>query len=91
MTAVRILVTGRVQGVGYRAWVKREALLRGLRGFVRNRADGAVEAVFAGEESIVRAMIAACRQGPFAAKVRTLTEEPIAHEEWRSFEVLPTM
>jgi acylphosphatase len=88
--AIRILVEGRVQGVGYRAWVNREARARRLQGWVRNLADGRVEAVFAGEEGAVREMIAACRRGPLAAKVRTLTESQAAPEAWRGFEVRAT-
>ena len=49
MRAVRVVVTGRVQGVGYRVWAARNAKALGLRGWVRNRRDGAVEALFAGE------------------------------------------
>ncbi len=64
-----ILVTGRVQGVGYRAWTAREAERRGLAGWVHNREDGAVEAVFAGEPAAVAAMIEACKVGPRGAAV----------------------
>jgi acylphosphatase len=58
---VRALVHGRVQGVGFRAWVQHQAELRGLDGWVRNRRDGTVEAVFSGPGSAVEAMIAVCR------------------------------
>lgn len=64
-----VTVRGRVQGVGYRAFVERAALARGLEGWVRNRADGSVEAVFIGERRTVAAMIDACRRGPAAAEV----------------------
>jgi acylphosphatase len=69
-----VSVRGRVQGVGYRAFVEVEALRRSLQGWVRNRNDGTVEAVFMGEEVSVVAMIAACRQGPFAARVDAIYE-----------------
>ncbi len=73
---VRLLVTGRVQGVGYRAWTHHQAELRGLRGWVRNRADGAVEAVIAGERGAVDLMIEVCRTGPQMARVdRVQVEE----------------
>jgi acylphosphatase len=65
----RVAIRGRVQGVGYRAWVEHAALRRGLEGWVRNRRDGTVEAVFAGDEDTVEAMLRACRQGPSGAKV----------------------
>lgn len=68
----RIVVRGRVQGVGFRAFVEEEALARSLAGFVRNRRDGSVEALFAGPPAVVAAMIAACRQGPPAARVEAV-------------------
>lgn len=64
-----VTVSGRVQGVGYRAWVDEQATSRGLEGWVRNRRDGSVEAVFAGPEAAVADMIAACGRGPFSAHV----------------------
>ncbi len=67
--AVRVTITGRVQGVWYRGWTVEQAGLRGLDGWVRNRADGAVEAVFAGDPADVDAMLDACWKGPPAAKV----------------------
>jgi acylphosphatase len=90
MIAVRIVSEGRVQGVGYRAFVARRAVTRGLQGWVRNRADGSVEAVFCGEAEDVAAMIAECRRGPTAAKVRALTESPAVLEAWTGFEVRPS-
>ena len=67
-----MIVTGRVQGVGYRAWVVWEAQERGLQGWVRNRRDGSVEAVFAGPSGKVEAMLAACQHGPSLARVTNL-------------------
>jgi len=64
-----IIVRGQVQGVGYRAFVEDEAAIRGLEGWVRNRRDGAVEAVFAGSAEEVEMMIEACRKGPWSARV----------------------
>ena len=66
---VHVLIRGRVHGVGFRAWTQNEAERRGLEGWVRNRRDGTVEAVFAGDEDTVEAMLRACRQGPSGAKV----------------------
>lgn len=59
-----VVIRGLVQGVGYRAWTERTALMHGLEGWVRNRRNGTVEAVFAGTHDKVAAMIEACRQGP---------------------------
>src|SRR5439155_12918089 len=69
MRGVRLRITGRVQGVGYRAWAIETAARLGVRGWVRNRRDGSVEALVIGGEDAVAAMIEACRQGPFAARV----------------------
>jgi acylphosphatase len=68
-TIRHLIIRGRVQGVGYRAFVEDEAAMRGLEGFVRNRRDGTVEAVIAGSSETVAAMIEACRRGPFSARV----------------------
>ena len=69
-----VVVRGRVQGVGYRAFVEDEAMQRRLRGWVRNRRDGSVEAVFAGPRPVVEAMIEACRRGPMSARVDALDQ-----------------
>jgi acylphosphatase len=64
-----VVIRGRVQGVGFRAWTEIVALEHGLRGWVRNRRDGCVEALFAGAPEAVAAMIEQCRQGPPGARV----------------------
>jgi acylphosphatase len=64
-----VVIRGRVQGVGYRAWTEVTALEFRLQGWVRNRRDGAVEALFIGLETDVSAMIEACRSGPSGARV----------------------
>lgn len=66
---LRVSIRGRVQGVGYRAWTERTAMRLGLEGWVRNRRDGSVEAVFHGPARDVDAMIEACRVGPRGASV----------------------
>ena len=70
MNVIRhVVVRGRVQGVGYRAFVEDAAERLGVEGWVRNRRDGSVEAVFAGREEVVAAAIEACRAGPRSALV----------------------
>jgi acylphosphatase len=69
-----VIIRGRVQGVGYRAWTEVTAIERGIEGWVRNRRDGAVEALFSGEEDDVAAMIAQCRRGPPGARVETIDQ-----------------
>jgi acylphosphatase len=66
---VRLSIKGRVQGVWYRGWTVETASCMGLDGWVRNRADGSVEALFSGPQAKIEAMIEACRRGPPAAKV----------------------
>ncbi len=70
MTARHVHVTGRVQGVWFRAWMREQAEARGVSGWVRNRSDGSVEAVVAGPDEAVQALIAALREGPPAAEVK---------------------
>jgi acylphosphatase len=72
--ARHVLIRGRVQGVGYRAWTEDEALVRGLEGWVRNRRDGTVEAVFSGPAEQVAAMLEVCRRGPWGARVEAVCE-----------------
>ena len=70
-----VRIRGRVQAVGFRAFVEHMALRHGVEGWVRNRRDGSVEAVFAGSAEAVRAVIDACRRGPRGARVDGLEEE----------------
>jgi acylphosphatase len=92
----RVLVRGRVQGVGFRAWVAQTAVARGLAGWVRNRRDGSVEAVFVGPLDAVSAMIESCGQGPQIARVTSVeaTEADVSQLDLRHpgqrFSVLPT-
>jgi acylphosphatase len=69
MRAVRLTIRGRVQGVGYRMWAVDAANSLGLDGWVRNRRDGTVEAVAAGDDRAVERFIEACRAGPTLAHV----------------------
>ncbi|WBU28349.1 acylphosphatase [Rhodopseudomonas palustris] len=71
----QVMISGRVQGVGYRAWLAHTAEAMGLHGWVRNRRDGSVEAVLAGPEPIVGEMIARCQRGPSAARVEAVVAE----------------
>jgi acylphosphatase len=68
----RLVIRGRVQGVGYRAFVARTAAAHGLEGWVRNRTDHTVEAVFSGENEAMDAALAACRRGPHGSRVDTI-------------------
>ncbi|MCJ2133921.1 acylphosphatase [Methylobacterium sp. J-026] len=70
---VSLLIEGRVQGVSYRAWTRDQARAQGLAGSVRNRDDGAVEAVFSGSPEAVDRMVILCRSGPPGARVSDIT------------------
>jgi acylphosphatase len=91
-----VMIRGRVQRIGYRAWTEYTALEQGLEGWVRNRSDGAVEAVFAGPAEAVDEMIDACRHGPPGAHVDTIDQrDGTANDLARRrpgdlFSVLPT-
>lgn len=92
----RVFVRGRVQGVGFRDWTRHVARDRSLEGWVRNRKDGSVEALFAGTKEAVADMIAACRNGPPSAKVESIeeheaTEVELALREGRAFPILHTV
>ena len=92
-----VAVSGRVQSVGYRAWVADEASARNLEGWVRNVRDGSVEALLAGPADVVAAMIAVCGRGPSMARVDAVRAEvgnPDALKLRRAgerFSVLPTI
>jgi acylphosphatase len=73
----RLTITGRVQGVGYRDWTISTARRLGLTGWVRNRHDGAVEALIVGDEGAVGRMIEACRRGPPGARVDEIDVDPV--------------
>jgi acylphosphatase len=88
--AVHLTITGRVQGIGYRAWVENEAAARGLAGWVRNRRDGSVEAVFSGDAGEVDAMVAACHRGPFGARVASVIRSDYVGPRLTRFTLLPT-
>jgi acylphosphatase len=87
---VNVRIRGRVQGVWYRAWTVEEASRHGLRGWVRNRRDGSVEALFCGPASAVREMIEACRSGPPHARVEALEEVVAELFDGDGFVTLPT-
>ena len=76
-----VVIHGRVQGVGYRAWTEVTALERGIEGWVRNRRDGSGEAVFGGLDNDVAAMIAECRRGPPGAWVDAIDQREATPDE----------
>ncbi|MEX2009812.1 MAG: acylphosphatase [Dongiaceae bacterium] len=87
--AVTARIRGEVQGVWFRSWTVEEATRRGLRGWVRNRRDGSVEALFAGPAAAVDGMVAACRKGPPLARVAEVETSP-ADESPPGFRQIPS-
>ena len=94
---LQVMIRGRVQGVGYRAWVEYQASASGLEGWVRNRRDGSVEALFAGPPTRVAEMVALCRHGPPSSRVDNVTSETAGEDDLNlrrageAFSVLPTV
>ena len=88
--AVRLVIQGRVQGVGFRAWTAHQARRRNIAGWVRNCRDGSVEALIVGEISDVESMIEACRLGPALAEVSAVLRESASDEGEIGFEQRPT-
>jgi acylphosphatase len=86
---VKVIIRGRVQGVGYREWTERQAQEAGLAGYVRNRREGSVELVISGSEAQIAAMLEQCRKGPRLAAVEELE---VLADEWagEGFSILPT-
>lgn len=90
MQTVRLNITGSVQGVGYRFWATRTAANLRLRGWVRNRSDGSVEALVTGAPDAVAAMVEASRKGPPGARVTGVTAVPDEDDGSVGFVALPT-
>jgi acylphosphatase len=91
MRSARLRITGRVQGVGYRAWMMQVAGRLGLRGWVCNRSDGGVEALVIGEEDAVARIIEACREGPFGARVADVAVSDANDDASVGFTAKPTL
>ncbi len=89
--AVRLRISGRVQGVFFRAWTREQAHRLGLCGWVRNRRDGTVEALIAGPAAAVGRMVALCHEGPPQARVAHVESMPASMPAATSFEIRPTV
>src|SRR3979490_3387267 len=92
-----IAIRGRAQGVGYRYWAKHGEAMPRLEGWVRNRRDGSVEALFAGPAEVVADLTAKCRRGPSSAEGDDVREQPASSDALKlrrpgeRFSVLPTI
>ncbi len=90
------IIRGRVQGVGYRDWTRYVARERGIEGWVRNRKDGTVEAMFAGSGDAVAGMLLACRRGPPNSVIESIDQREAAESDLaprgeKVFAILPTL
>ena len=90
-TALRVRVHGRVQGVWFRGWTIETATALGLRGWVRNRRDGTVEALLIGAPAVVEEMARRCHEGPSYARVTRVDRAAAADDGAAGFSQQPTV
>ena len=90
-TTRHVIISGRVQGVWFRGWTMQQASSLGLTGWVRNRRDGTVEAIFQGDAADIDAMLNACWQGPPAASVADIRVTDGVLSNFHNFRHLPTI
>lgn len=88
--SVHVIISGRVQGVWFRAWTQKKAVALGLTGWVKNCPDGTVEALFSGPEDHVETMLKSCQKGPPLARVENIQQSPANAPESSEFSLLPT-
>jgi acylphosphatase len=88
MMSIRVIISGDVQGVGFRTFISRHAKKSGIFGWVKNRQDETVEALFQGEEKKVELMIQLCKQGPETAWVENVDIFPTDSKEFTDFKIL---
>lgn len=91
MKTYHVTISGKVQGVWYRAWTSETASKLGLNGWVRNRLNGTVEAVFSGEETALTQMLETCKEGSPAARVDNINYTEISELPEKGFRQLPTI
>lgn len=89
--AVRLVIEGKVQGVGYRWWAVGEAIRQGLNGWVRNRSDGTVEALGIGRDGAVDRFEQACWRGPAGAEVTAVKRSEAEDDGSQDFVQRPTV
>jgi len=90
MNCKRLVISGRVQGVGFRPWMVEKARALGVSGWVRNRIDGSVEALVAGDVAAVEELSRLCRRGPPMAQVVSIDEELADPPESFGFRQVPS-
>jgi acylphosphatase len=91
MNCKRLIISGRVQGVGFRVWMVERARDLGVSGWVRNRIDGSLEALVAGDTAAVEELLRLCRRGPRMAEVVSIEEDLADPPEHFGFRQIPSM
>ena len=91
MNCKRLVISGRVQGVGFRIWMVEKARDLGVSGWVRNRIDGSVEALVAGDTAAVEELLRLCRRGPRMAEVTSIEEDLADPPDYFGFRQIPSM
>ena len=91
ITTMRLVIAGRVQGVCFRDFAVREARALGLKGWVRNRSDGSVEAVASGPDDKIKAFVGKCTRGPTSARVTHIDMESVPPPSETDFVAKPTL
>ena len=85
---VHVYISGNVQGIGFRQFIKYNTEKLGIKGWVKNLADGRVEAMFAGDQADIKIMIEFSRKGPFLAEVKDIEIEELPDQEFSSFDII---
>ena len=85
---VHVIISGNVQGVGFRQYIKYQAKKLNIKGWVKNLPDGRVEAVLTGDTKSIEEMLEYCRKGPFLARVKNVDIENVEEAEYESFEII---
>lgn len=85
---VHIYISGFVQGIGFRQFIKSNADKLNIKGWVKNLPDGRVEAMFAGSRENIEKMIEISRKGPFLAEVKSLETEKLPDQKFENFEII---
>lgn len=85
---IHIILSGNVQGVGFRQFIRYQARKLNIKGWVRNLPDGSVEAVFVGSSENVKKMINFSKRKPVLADVKSMDVEEVVDKEFKSFEIL---
>ena len=88
MKSILVNIQGKVQGVGFRAFVEHHALKIGIKGYVKNCIDGSVEAEFQGTEEQLKQIIIICEKGPISSNVIKITKVTVPNKDYTSFEVI---